>query len=710
MRRSALVLLLFLLVATPHGARAQAPACRAAPLTLVLSGGGAKGIAHIGVLRALAEAGVRPDRIVGTSMGAIVGALAASGHDAAALDSLARALPLVEVFRSYEPRGPMAWGALLPLVIWEEGERGFAVQGSAVRQSGVNALLNTTLLEGNLRARGDFDRLPIPLRVVATNLADRSVVVLGGGDLAQAVRASIAIPLVFAPERIGDRMLADGGLSANIPVGVARDLGAARVIVSDVTEEPSDTLNLESPFVVADRLLNWLFRQPPDSLGPADLRVRVDVSGFRALDFSPAAIDSLLAAGYEAGRAALASWACGTAPASPPLAVAPLPRHVAGIAGEAGDPAGVRLFRRALDLEAGGTIAPDLLAARLRDLAEREVFKEVWLGPTGQGDSVTFRPTLRRLPRRVGGLGLAYDTELGGRLWGGLLDRRMPVLNGEASGVILLGRYRSDLILAARRQTLLGQPTFSPVGQLQLGGEDLRRFDAEGLELAPDDVRELIITAGVERQLTEGFRLTAVGEWRTWRDTELLTRETRDRTAQGARLIVEKLTTTRNRLARIDVAVTDIYRLATADLHFRGAIGPWRLEQLLRIGVGDQLPAQLTFPLGGEDGFPGLHLGERRGDRELYTSLALSRRVIGPIRLRLTGAVGRTAFDRGPATAITPRDPGFAVLGGLFGSEGWLFGARAGIATDTPLGPVRVEYGWNDAGRQAVFLRVGKWF
>ncbi len=705
------MLMLLALAAAPHRVAAQAPACRATPLALVLSGGGAKGIAHIGVLRALEAAGVRPDLIVGTSMGAIIGALAASGHHAAALDSLARALPLAEAFRSYERRGPMAWGALLPLVIWEQGERGFAVQGTAVPQSGVNALLNTTLLEGNLRARGDFDRLPIPLRVVATNMADRGVVVISRGDLAQAVRASMAIPLVFLPERIGDQMLADGGLSANIPVGVARDLGAARMIVSDVTEEPSDTLHLESPFAVADRLLNWLFRQPPDSLGPADLRVRVDVSGFRALDFSPSAIDSLLEMGYRAGEAALAAWRCrDTTPASPPLVVSPMPLHIAGVAGEVGDPAGVRLFRRALDLEPGGTIDPELLKLRLRELAGREVFKEVWLAPIGTGDSVLFRPTLRRLPRRVGGLGLAYDTELGGRLWAGLLDRRMPILNGEASGLLQLGRFRSDLILAARRQTLLGQPSFSPVVQLQVGGEDLRRFDREGLELAPDDVREVILTAGVERQLSEGFRLTAVGEWRTWRDTDLFTRRTRDWTAQGARVSIDKLTSTRNRLARVEVAVTDIYRLATTDLRFRGAIGPWRLEQLVRVGIGDQLPAQLTFPLGGEEGFPGLHLGERRGDRELYTSLALSRRVVGPIRLRLTGAVGRTAFDRPSESVLTPRDPGFAVVGGIFGGDGWLFGGRIGIATDTPLGPVRVEYGWNNERRQTVFLRVGKWF
>lgn len=703
---------LFAALCLASPAVAQAPACAAPPTVLVLSGGGAKGIAHIGVLRALDEAGVRPTMIVGTSMGAIVGALAASGYTAAELDSLTRALPLTSAFTSGEPRGPLAWGPLLPLVLWEEGEGGFALQGNAVRLAGVNGMLNAELLRGNLLARGDFDRLPIPLRVVATDLADRSIVVLRGGDLAQAVRASIAVPLVFPPERIGQQMLTDGGLSANIPIAVARQLGAARVIVSDVTEEPADTLNLESPFVVADRLLNWLFRQPADSLGPGDLRIRTDVSGFRALNFSPAALDSLLALGYAAGQDALSSWPClDVVGGQPPRIPPPMPTRVTRVDGESGDPSATRLFRRALDLDAGRSIEPAQLRQRLWDLAEREVFREVWLGPTGGGDTLAFAPTLRRLPQRVAALGLAYDTELGGRLWAGALDRQLPVLSGEGSALLLLGRYRSDLLLAARRPTLLGQPAFSPVGTLQFGGEDLRRFDADGLELAVDDVREVVATAGVERQLSEGFRVVAAGEWRSWRDTDLLTRLRNDGTAIGGRITVEKLTGDRRRLARLDLAATDVYSLAALDVRFRGAIGPFRLEHQVRVGVGEDLPAQLTFPLGGEDGFPGLHLGERRGDRELSTALTFSRRLFGPLRLRLTGAVGRSTFARDPGTAgVAPRDPGFHVIGPLFGREGWLFGARVGVGTDTPLGPVRVEYGWNDIGRQAVFLRVGRWF
>src|SRR6476661_1310426 len=97
-----------------------------------------------------------------------------------------------------------------------------------------------------------------------------SAVVLASGDLARAVRASIAIPLVFPPESIGTRVLADGGLSANIPIAIAHRAGAARVIVSDATERGQDSVDLFSPLSLADRLLGFLFEQKADSVRTGD--------------------------------------------------------------------------------------------------------------------------------------------------------------------------------------------------------------------------------------------------------------------------------------------------------------------------------------------------------------------------------------------------------------------------------------------------------
>jgi|CXWL01.1.fsa_nt_gi NTE family protein len=687
---------------------AQAPACRPGVTALVLSGGGAKGLAHVGVIAALEAAGVHPDLIVGTSMGAMVGALYAAGYRAQQIDSLARGLAARDIFRTKELRGPVAWGSLLPLMLWEEGDAGFSIQSPAVRQYQVTAALNGAMLHGNLLARGDFDLLPIPLRVVATNLRDRSVVVLRGGDLAQAVRASIAIPLVFSPEKIGALTLTDGGLSANIPIAVARREGAVRVLVSDVTERPPDTLDLDSPLVIADRLLNWLFRQPPDTLVAGDLMIRPKVDGFRALDFSPDAVDSLIRLGRMAGDSMVMRWGCRDLAATRRPAV-PMPRLLAGLQGPATDPSGSRLLRRALALDAPRAVDEAELQQQLFSLGEREIFRELWLGPVGRGDTVRLQPILRRLPRRVGGIGIAYDTEYGGRVWGGFVDRNLPIVHAEASGVLALGRFRRDLNLLGRRQTLLGRAVFSPVLTLGLHGEDVRRFDRAGDELPPDNLKQLVATAGVERFLGRDLRISVMGEARSWDAVDLQTRLRGSASAMGGRLVVERRSDDRDQLARVEAAYTSVYRIVTTELRSRTEWGGVRLEPHLRLGVGEELPVPLTFALGGTDGFPGLHLGERRGDREAFAALALSGAVVGPLRLRVLGAVGRTAMGAVPSTLL-PEVAGAFSHGGLFDRGGWLTGLRIGLGSDTPLGPVRVEYGWNDAGREALFLRVGRWF
>lgn len=703
--------LLASVLAAPLAAQQVTPvnACPAAKTALVLSGGGAKGIAHIGVLKALDAAGIRPDLVVGTSMGAVIGALYAAGMSGTTLDSFARTLPLTKLLQSSEPLGPRAWGSLLPLLVWEGGERGFSLRSAAEKQGDANSLLNVALLRGNLIARGNFDRLPIPLRVVATDLRDRSVVVLSGGDVAQAVRASIAVPLVLAPVTIGERTLVDGGLSANIPITVARSSGATRVIVSDVTERPADSLTSVSQMGVADQLLGWLFLQPAAPLSRGDLFIRSPIEGYSTTDVSPPIVDSLLRMGERSAMAMIATWEC--RPPTPAAAVhtaAPtLPTVVGRMTSDSSDHDGAHTVQRALDLTEGVPLDVSALQRRLYQLESRDVFRELWLTPSGRGDTVDFHPTLVRQPRRVAGMGIAYDVELGGRVWGGMLERRLAVLNAEGSAVISLGRFRNEAAVTLRRPTLLGLPTYSPVATIHGRLEELRRFSSDGVELPSADYRDLTATAGVERNIGQNVRLMLGGEWRTWYETTTIADTSRTTTttssAIGPRFTAEKLTDTRERLARLTLVWTTEYSLAAFEGNFRGSFGSVRHEERIRLGVGETLPDGLTFPLGGDEGFPGLHLGERRGDREAYASLALSRRVVGPLRLRVTGAYGRTTFGD---------DPGIPAGGGYRATEprDWLLGARAGIGSDTPLGPVQVEYGWNDSGRQALYLRVGRWF
>ena len=674
-------ILICLFAVTP----AEGQTCRPARTALVLSGGGAKGLAHIGVLRVLDSLGIRPDLVVGSSMGAIIGGMYASGYSGREIDSLARALPMADLFRTYQPRAPRSLGLIQPLVVWEQGARRFTIQSAAVEEAEVNALVNGAMLRGNLLARGNFDSLPIPFRAVAADLADRTPVVLATGDLARAVRASFAIPLVFAPESLNGRILADGGLAANIPVAVARAQGAERVIVSDATERPGDSLDLFSPIGLADRLLGFLFEQGADSLGPEDVLVRPAVEGFPSLNFSAGNVDRLIRYGTGAADTTLSRARCLPRRAAPARPV--LPRRIVGLAIEGDNPSERLALRRLLGLGLNDSLDADLLHSRVRHLANSEAYQAVWLKPRGAGDSVGFDVTVQRAPRRVAGLGLAYDNELGGRMWVGAVDRQVLDLALEGSTALFLGEFRKELYLGLRRNYQLGRQLMTPAFTTRLATESVRRFEPDGDEIGTAFTREALGFLGVERSFDAGWRVALGLSGHAWHEPG------RNRSTLGVGAQAIKSGRSGEQLLGIDLISTGIYHRAAFDGEFSIKTGALRLAPRLRAGWGERLPLQSTFPLGGEDGFPGLHIGERRGDREFVLSTLLTYALKGPFVARMELAAGRSAFG-----------------GGLLASDGWLAGLRAGLGAETPVGPLRFEYGLTHGGREAVFVRLGRWF
>ncbi|MEO7136727.1 MAG: patatin-like phospholipase family protein [Gemmatimonadales bacterium] len=674
-----------ILVCLLAGSPANAQTCPAARTALVLSGGGAKGLAHIGVLRVLDSLGIRPDLVVGSSMGAIIGGMYASGYTGREIDSLARALPMADLFRTYQPRAPRSLGLIQPLVVWEQGARRFTIQSAAVVEAEVNALVNGAMLRGNLLARGNFDSLPIPFRAVAADLADRRPVVLARGDLARAVRASFAIPLVFAPESLDGRILADGGLAANIPVAVARAEGAARVIVSDATERPSDSLDLFSPIGLADRLLGFLFEQGTDSLGPEDILVRPAVEGFPSLNFSAANVDRLIRHGSGAADTILPRARC--LPRSPRAGRAVLPRRLAGLTIEGSNASEGLALRRLLGLGLGDSLDADLLHSRVRQLAHSEAYQAVWLMPRGAGDSVAFDVSLQRAPRRVAGLGLAYDNELGGRMWVGAVERRVLDLALEGSTALFLGEFRKELYLGLRRNYQLGRQLMTPTFTTRLATERVRRFEADGDEIGAAFTREALGFLGVERLFDAGWRVALGLSAHAWHEPG------RNRSTLGIGAQGIKAGRSGEQVLGVDLIWTGLYHRAAFDGEASIRTGALRVEPRLRLGWGERLPLQASFPLGGEDGFPGLHIGERRGDREVVISTLFTYALKGPFVGRIELAAGRSAFG-----------------GGVLASDGWLAGARVGLGAETPVGPVRFEYGLTHGGRDAVFVRLGRWF
>ena len=689
-RPIALLLSLFLLASSPG----RAQLCTPAKTALVLSGGGAKGFAHIGVLQVLDSIGVKPDLIVGTSVGAIMGALYASGYNAREIDSLMRALPLEKVIRRYEPSVGSALGLLRPLAVWERSRSGgLGLQSGAVREGEVNALMSSVLLRGNLLARGNFDHLPIPFRAVATDLVSQKAVVISGGDLARAVRASAALPVVFHAVKQDSLWLTDGGLSDNTPVYQARELGAERIWASRLPYAPPDPNSFDDPLSLSSALVNSLFKE--DSIAPrfGDVDITNPTRNFQNLDFRRKTSDSLIKLGHETARAAFAAATClqplgGREPV-------PMPTRVGTVAvsGRAMDGAAVI---KGLGLTPGSDLNLRTLEEGIAELGHSERYQGVWFNPVGTGATVSFQPELSGSPDRTYGVGVAFDQFMSGRLWLGAVNRSF--IGGHAEGAVLvrLGSYEQDVNAFVRRRAHVRRSSFPITIGGQFTHESVRLFK-EGSELPSAETQELSGFLGLREDPAAGnwrWRYEAGVDGRLWREPGRDTRGSvgvrasvfRGRNEYEMATIVEGIALTDFQRVRADASRT----VTIAGVETRGRI---------RAGWGNRLPIQQTFSLGGSDGFAGLRIGDVRGTQELFSSLLFKRRLLAGISLRVEGMAG--AIGRGSGFLVRQDSTNF---GRIYG------GVRAGFETGTPIGPLRVEEGFNNAGTRALLVRLGYWF
>jgi NTE family protein len=279
-------------------------------ICLVLSGGGARGMAHIGVLKVLDELKIPIDCIAGTSMGAVVGGLYASGMSAKQIDATMRSVDWQEAFRDAPPRRDLAFRrkqddrnflVRLPLGVKHYHillPKGF-IQGQKLQET----LRQLTLPFSNTT---NFDQLPTPFRAVATDLETGRAVLMEKGDLSIALRASISAPPVFAPVALDGRLLVDGGLAENLPINVARAMGADILIVSDVSFPLQSRDHLDSALSISNQMLAILVRKDADrqkaTLGPRDVVIEPALGLTAPTDFTAAA--ATIGRGEEAARAA----------------------------------------------------------------------------------------------------------------------------------------------------------------------------------------------------------------------------------------------------------------------------------------------------------------------------------------------------------------------------------------------------------------------
>ncbi len=277
---------------------------------LVLGGGGARGYAHVGVLKKLEEMRIPYDYIAGTSMGSIVGGFLATGMESAELEKVVRDADWDDLFKDKTARRDLPFRRKDDDDLGLYGPKlGIGKNSNLLPQGMVSGQKIVFMFESVASQRvntTDFDKLPIPYRAIATDIVTGDIVVIGTGEISMAMRASMAVPGVFDPVRRGDALLVDGGLVRNLPVDVARDMGADVVIAVDVGTKLAGKDEIKSALAIVYQMSGILTVSNTNTqigtLGKNDVLITPDIGDkITSSDFDK--LDEAIPLGYAATEA-----------------------------------------------------------------------------------------------------------------------------------------------------------------------------------------------------------------------------------------------------------------------------------------------------------------------------------------------------------------------------------------------------------------------
>lgn len=646
----------------------------AAQDALVLGGGGSRGLAHAGAIEGLTRKGFRPDMVLGTSMGAIMGALYASGLPSDSIWQLTRTIDWQETFAFPRVRTTPDGEAARPFLNLGVGVDRTRFSEGLVADRRVNRLLVRLLFEAGARAHGDFDRLALPFRPVAADLATGEAVAIDRGDLALAVRASMAVPGIFAPVITDDgRYLVDGGIVDYLPVKTAHAEGARRVVSVDVIRPPAGNMGHLNPFQVAIRAFRLTLRHArPDGSEP-DVAIEPEIDPNLSAAIFLRDATPLLETGLDAAlrqfpdsfihrERSVAGG--GPEPPAPPLGFA-------AVRIESNDPRLVPMAERVFARLAGTTgTAQDVLRAADR-LDASGFFTGIWprLEPDG---TLVVRADAE--PPAVASGAAGYDADRGPRVMAMLRARRG---SGEFTLGARLGSIDSRATLSVRRP-LAALPLLAPTAGIAYRERRAREFDGQRVA-AERKVRRAGGWAGWVWTATDG-KAEAVAAFRA-------DHVDRDAGRDGAALGFSVRLAGREPNARIvgTPAVLEVERrwgdVAWSDVRARGglAFGGTDLRAALVADLASssvRAPIDVLPALGEENGLPGLRIGSRRGPARVIGGFDVAYPVLfeGHARLRVrTGAVASKLED--------------------LDSARWVTGAELGLVWWTPFGRVTAGAG-----------------
>ncbi|CAG0959871.1 putative NTE family protein [Rhodocyclaceae bacterium] len=724
-----------LLLASPPGVAADAPQAAAGGrprIGLVLGGGGAKGGAHIGIIKVLEEMRVPVDCIAGTSMGAIVGAAYATGLSADALEKVVSEVNWKETLKS-APREDVPFHRKQLDFIFTMGFEFGVKDGGIVAPAGivpthqVEALFRRIV--ANARQTHDFRQLPIPFRAVATDLESGAMVVFDKGDLTVAMRASMAVPGAFSPVDYNGRLHVDGMLVRNLPVDVARESCADVVIAVPVGNPAATRAQLGSALAVAGQAMNIAIEANEKAqlatLTPKDVSIPVILQDISSGDFDkvPEAIPIGEAAArnaraslarYSLSPQAYAAWRADLRriAEAPPKVIDEV--RLAGL--KAVDP---EVMKRHLKTKPGDTYDPTQADADTQRLVERGDFSSVSYQVTTEDSRnvLTYNVT----EKAQGPDYLLLDANLstdfkGDTAWGLRADYERRWLNS------LGGEFRASAQLG--RPNILNISLYQPVEKSQTFFVSPTLYANQTLEYLYQGDRE-VEQLDIRRY---GLRLEGGAALGTWGEVRLGLQRggvtTKQKVGDPA-FIAPGHSNTAGATLRFNYDQVDQRLFPTkgssgsftayssqtglgADRNYRKIEGTWmtlfsRGRDVLGLGIsggtdlGSNAPYYDQFRLGGLFNMSGYRNSQLIGREYLFGVMQYRRRFADISRAFGTGIYAGASLEAGNVFKRLDNTP----------TKGALYAGSLFVGIDSKLGPVYLGYGLSEGGHSAWYLYIG---
>lgn len=711
--KTALVLVLWLGFAYLSATEREAPFPK---IGLALSSGGARGLAHIGVILALEEAGIPIDYIAGSSMGSIVGSLYACGYDGQTLRDIVHKLDWKRIFA--EDLWPQSewiserFGLYDPLLRLRFDFWDFYIPSGLRNGQRISDELFRLTVAANYAAQSNFDSLRIPYRALAVDAANGDILALQEGSLAQAIRASMAIPLVFQPAYINERPLIDGGVLNILPTDVVRDMGAEIVIASSAEglfplgKEPRNILDVANHTI--DLMVIELNK---DKRVQADVVIRPDLKNHTSSNYNH--IDWLIESGYLAAKEKIDEIK--TLLPELPSAGEYKTLDTTAIWHTAVSKisiTGLKKVKKSLvlaefSLKAGDPFNPHLALKGIRNIYGTQLFDYVWIDLLPQPDNqVAVEIHVReKYPYTIGfGLNYREDENVSGFIqivnfnlfgWG---ERFMPFVRvGEflqRVGIeIVNDRFFATWItlnnsfIYEKEKPLIYDASGKVIGSYAFESM-VGKFSA-GVQFN----RNLLVSAGVlAKRIWQDTRLVGNGGKNRSDYWSLLGKfiyDTRDNfhlPHEGLFISMEGETTLKNRL--------NSRPFTKMMMNFEWYYSPGSKNTLALFSQSglskNNLPLFEKFRSGGPDQLAGYHRQELWGNQTLLIGIKYRLNVYKALYM-ISGMDFGNNFQSHKQIKINKMETGL----------------NLGLLTDTPLGPLSVQYGWNQKGREMIYLSAG---